>query len=288
MHSKDQVREFWERAACGEELFLPQADLCGFRRHSEERYRLEPYIVPFARFEHAREKDVLEIGLGLGADHERFAAAGARLYGIDLTERAVAITRQRLESAGLASKLQVGDAESLPFPNNTFDLVYSWGVIHHSPDTARAVSEIHRVLRPGGTCRVMVYHKYSLVGLMLWLRYGLATGNWKMSFEDVYANYLESPGTKAYTIDEANQLFSAFTEVTTKVQLTHGDLLSSEAGQRHRGPLLTVARRLWPRFFLQKHAQRWGLFMMIEARKAETAPLNRPVTCASAGKATRT
>ncbi len=74
---------------------------------------------------------VLEVGVGLGADHQQFADAGAELYGIDLTEKAVEHTRKRLAYLGLESNLSVGDAEDLDFPDESFDLVYSWGVLHH-------------------------------------------------------------------------------------------------------------------------------------------------------------
>ena len=117
-------------------------------------------------------------------------------------------------------------------------MVYSWGVVHHSPDTPRAVAEIHRVLRPGGTARVMIYHKWSLVGYMLWARYALLRLRPWTTLAEIYARHLESPGTKAYSIREASRMFSAFSAVHIEVVLTHGDLLESAAGQRHRGTLL--------------------------------------------------
>ena len=157
VNSKDAVRDFWNDAACGEKLLLPSFDVEGFKAQSAERYRLEPYIIPFADFAASAERDVLEIGLGLGADHERFARAGAKLHGIDLTPHAVEVTQRRLAMQGLSSDLCVGDAEALPFPDGSFDVVYSWGVIHHSPNTAQAAREILRVLKPGGSFRVMVY-----------------------------------------------------------------------------------------------------------------------------------
>lgn len=117
------------------------------------RYELEPFILDFAEFEKYRGKKVLEIGVGLGADHQKFAEAGAELYGIDLTERAVEFVRKRFEIMGLHFHLKTGDAEHLDFPDETFDLVYSWGVIHHTPDTSKAAKEILRVLRGGANLR---------------------------------------------------------------------------------------------------------------------------------------
>jgi 2-polyprenyl-3-methyl-5-hydroxy-6-metoxy-1,4-benzoquinol methylase len=102
---KKAVHDFWERAACGEELYLQQAQTAGYLEQARQRYELEPYIEPFADFAGSAGKRVLEIGVGLGADHQRFAQAGAQLSGIDLTERAVAHTRRRLGLFGLQSTL---------------------------------------------------------------------------------------------------------------------------------------------------------------------------------------
>lgn len=258
---------FWDEAACGETLLLPSHDLLGFTAQAAARYRLEPYIIPFADFEGSSHLKVLEIGLGLGADHERFAQAGAKLSGIDLTPRAVNITRQRLELQFLASDLCVGDAESLPYPDNSFDRVYSWGVIHHSPDTPRAAQEILRVLKPGGEFRVMVYHTWSIVGLMLWIRYGLLRGRPWTRLKKIYSERLESPGTKTYSRLGAAALFAGATEVKCRIELTHGDLLESGAGQRHQGALLDLARWLWPRWFFRRFAQSFGLFLLVSGRK---------------------
>ena len=264
---KAEVREFWEDAACGERLLLPKLDRGGFSNQAIERYRLEPYIFKFAQFDLWRGKRVLEIGVGLGADHQRFVEAGARITGVDLTSRAIALTRERFTAFSLNSDLMVGDAEELSLPDNEFDLVYSWGVIHHSPNTERVIEQILRVLRPGGVVRVMIYSKWSLVGLMLWLRYALLPLSLATSMREIYAKHLESPGTKAYSIAEARQLFERFSDVTITTVLSHGDLLSSNAGQRHSGPLLTAMRQVWPRWFILRFLQSRGLFMMIEARK---------------------
>jgi SAM-dependent methyltransferase len=264
---KQAVRDFWQQASCGEDLYLHEVSREGYIEQARQRYALEPYIPGFAQFAQARDRDVLEIGVGLGADHQQFAAAGARLRGIDLTERAITHARRRLALFGLQSNLAVGDAENLPFDSNTFDIVYSWGVIHHSPDTPAAVAQIHRVLRPGGVARIMIYHKWSLVGYMLWIRYALLRLRPWLGLRAIYARYLESPGTKAYSVAEARQLCAAFSSTRVRTVLTHGDLLESAAGQRHGGPLLAIARRLWPRTLLKRLAPGQGLFMLIEAVK---------------------
>ena len=263
---KQDVFAFWQAAACGESLYL-DAEGNDYERQASRRYGLEPYIEAFAGFSDAVGKDVLEIGVGLGADHQRFAEAGARLTGIDLTDRAIEHTGRRLAQLGLKSFLRVADAEALPFPDDAFDLVYSWGVIHHLPNTAQAAREIMRVLRPGGQFCVMVYHRKSVVGFMLWLRYALLRGRITMSLSEVYAEYLESPGTKAFSRSEAVALFAEAQELEVRVVLTHGDLLEGPAGQRHRGIALAVARRIWPRRLIRTLFPDHGLYLLIKGRK---------------------
>lgn len=264
---KQRVHDFWNEAACGEKIYLAGSDREAYESQARARYALEPYIAELAAFDHSRGRRVLEIGVGLGADHQRFAEAGCDLFGIDLTERAVAHTQQRLAAFSLSSRVAVGDAERLDFPDESFDVVYSWGVLHHSPDTARAMSEVLRVLKRGGTARLMIYHKWSLVGLMLWVRYALLGLRPWLSLREVYARYLESPGTKAYSIGEARALLAGFSEITTRIVLSHADLLESQAGQRHQGGLLSLARRIWPRTLIRRFLPGLGLFMLIQARK---------------------
>jgi SAM-dependent methyltransferase len=266
--AKAAVQAFWDEASCGEALYLAGGSREHYEAQSKIRYELEPYIPDFAEFARWSGKRVLEIGVGLGADHQNFAQRGAQVSGVDLTPRAIEHTKRRFEALGLTSSLQVADAEALPFAESGFDLVYSWGVLHHSPDTQQAINEVHRVLSPGGEAKIMIYHKYSFVGFMLWLRYGLLALRPFTTLEMIYAKHLESPGTKAYTVEEAKALFSRFSQVSIKTVLTHGDLLSSSAGQRHQGALLSVARSIWPRRTIQWLFPTYGLFMLITARKA--------------------
>ena len=268
MSLKNDVRHYWNKASCGESLFLNSNDKDGYRAQAKERYRLEGSLIfPFARFHESSGQSVLEIGVGLGADHEQFARAGANLTGIDLTDRAVEHTRFRLKASGLHSALSTGDAENLAFFDESFDIVYSWGVLHHSPDTCRAVQEVFRVLRWGGVARIMIYHKWSIIGLMLWVRYGLLALRPFRSLQDIYSVHLESPGTKAYSRHQASKLFEDFTHVQIETSLSHGDLLESSVGQRHQGLCLAIARAIWPRWVIRRLFPNNGLIMMITAYK---------------------
>lgn len=271
---KETVRGFWNEKSCGETLYLHENTQIGFALQLIKRYQLEPEILEFADFTQYADKKVLEVGVGLGADHQMIAQSQQpvanneqTLYGIDLTERAISHTKNRFNALGLHSNLQVADAENLPFSNDMFDAVYSWGVLHHSPNTKKAVLEVLRVLKPGGTAKIMIYHKHSIVGLMLWMRYGLMIGKPFRALDDIYFNHLESLGTKAYSIKEAKNLFKDFKEVTIETSLGHGDLLTSQAGQRHTGMALSLARKIWPRWFLRLFFSKYGLGMRITAKK---------------------
>ena len=264
---KSDVREFWESGSCGEIYARGLADERGFAEQADARYRLEPYILSFAKFGQGSGRDVVEIGVGMGADHLEWAKSGPRrLAGVDLTARAVVWTSQRLAAYGFASELQEADAENLPFPGESFDIVYSWGVLHHTPDTARAFREAYRVLRPGGVLRAMIYHRPSVVGLMLWARYALAVGHPMQTMSEIYATHLESPGTKGYTLAEARRLVAPFGSTKVSSAISFGDLLLGEVGQRHAGCGLAIARHCVPRPLIRR-LPRLGLLLLIEAWK---------------------
>jgi len=265
---KASVQEFWDAASCGEVYVSGSTDRERYESHAHARYSLEPYIVDFARFASARGRDVLEVGVGMGADHAEWARNSPRtLTGIDLTPRAIDHTKTRLAILDRTSRLLVGDAENLPFPDESFDLVYSWGVLHHSPDTVAAIREVHRVLRPGGEARIMIYHSRSIVGALLWMRYGLLAGQPGVGLKQIYAEHLESPGTKAYSVRDAQELVTMFDTSRVTTQLSFGDLLIGEVGQRHRSALLWLARRVWPRWLIRRVFASYGLMLLIDAVK---------------------
>lgn len=261
------VQEHWERESCGEvyaeggslrELLSSQA---------AARYKLEPYLRAFARFD-GTGKDVLEIGVGMGADHLEWArSAPSRLVGIDFTRRAVRWTADRLALEGIPTRVLQADAERLPFPDASFDLVYSWGVLHHTARPERAFSELYRVLRPGGRARVMVYHRPSVVGALLWVRYGFLAGHPRMSFTQLYAEHLESPGTRGYTVKEGRDLLRQFNAAEVRSRLGFADLLQGSVGRQHGGAALRALRKVWPRRLIEQLLPGWGLMLLMEATK---------------------
>ena len=208
VEQKQRVKTYWEREACGEiHSDAPEGTPEFYAEVETRREELEPQISDYADFEGARGLRLLEIGVGLGTDFVRFVRAGAVATGVDLTERAIGLVRRRLELEGLQADLRVADAEALPFEDGSFDRVYSWGVLHHTPDTPRAIREAIRVLRPGGDLYVMLYARHSWVAYGFWVRNALLVGRPWRSLADVLARHMESEGTKGYTTRELRGLF---------------------------------------------------------------------------------
>jgi ubiquinone/menaquinone biosynthesis C-methylase UbiE len=141
-----------------------------FAAVEQHRYSLEPAIPQKARFGDWGGQDVLEAGCGIATDGINFARHGANYTGVDFSESAVSLAQHRFELEGLPGGIVLASVTELPVADRSQDLVYSNGVIHHVPDTQRAIDEMFRVLRPGGKAIVMVYHRGSLnyhVNIML-------------------------------------------------------------------------------------------------------------------------
>ena len=159
---KERVRAFWQEHPCGSKFSDAEIGTREFfDRVEAHRYEKEWHIPVAAQFASTRGLKVLEIGCGVGTDGLQFARGGATYTGVDLTEAAVGLARNNFASAGIAGEFRMSDAENLDFADESFDVVYSHGVLHHTPDIEAAVREIHRVLKPGGRAIVMLYHRGS-------------------------------------------------------------------------------------------------------------------------------
>jgi SAM-dependent methyltransferase len=240
---KAKVQRFWEAAPCGARHgSSPRGSPDFFREVATRRDELEPYIATFADFESTRDRTVLEIGVGLGSDFVRFVRAGAKATGVDLTQRAVDLVERRLELEGLEATLLQADAEQLPFPDASFEVVYSWGVLHHTPDADHALQEAVRVLRPGGRLCLMLYARHSWVTAGLWARHALLRGRPWHGPRRVLAEHLESSGTRGYTKAELRRLLPDLEDLSVTRVGTHTD-------RRVAGPLAGSTAR-WLGFYL--------------------------------------
>lgn len=227
---KLRAREQWGQDPCGA-VYDREHEL-GTREFFDEveRYRYKeyaPWMPRVMEFEKFRDKRLLEIGCGMGTDLLQFARGGAYCTGIDLTPRSVEITRHRFKLYGADANFMLSDGEQLPFQSESFDVVYSNGVLHHTPNTAGSIREVHRVLRPGGVAKIMLYHRHSL---NYWVEIVLRRGVLGLEFlrgrsaEDIMSRVIEfsdhdaRPLVKVYSRKQVRELFKMFKEVRVEVE----------------------------------------------------------------------
>jgi ubiquinone/menaquinone biosynthesis C-methylase UbiE len=231
---KDQVRAFWNVQSCDSQAATAQKFSRDYFEEIEAfRYFDQPFIHAFAQFSRYRNKKVLEVGFGAGTDFIQWLRAGAMVSGVDLTPEALENVRHRIAAYALPApeEIRVADAENLPFATNTFDLGYSFGVLHHTPDTGRALRELVRVVKPGGQIKVMLYNRRSIRVFNDWVKHALLKGRpWK-SLTWVAANVIESTGTKAYTRKELAALLPALglNHIHVRTEITSSDYLGASA-----------------------------------------------------------
>lgn len=248
------VRAFWELhpVAASSVGYEP-----GSREFFDEYDRLREANEPVAFSYRLHEytgfggKRVLDVGCGNGYVLSHYARQGADTYGIDLTKTAVNLSRRRFELADLDGHFVVGSAEDLPYPSGSFDGVCSMGVLHHTPDTPRAVAELRRVLKAGGRLIVMFYHRNSAIYRRLQLRSRVARRPLQELVNEV--DGVGNPKGDVYSRTELRSLLSGFADIECSVGLLHGLPVG-----RHRFP---------PKALLRPFASRWGWFLYAKARK---------------------
>ena len=288
---KERVRAFWQEHPCGSKF--SDADIGTrefFDRVEQHRYEKEWHIPAAASFESTRGLRVLEIGCGVGTDGLQFARAGATYTGVDLTEAAVELARKNFESAGMPGEFRVSDAEKLDFTDESFDIVYSHGVLHHTPDIAAALREVHRVLKPGGRAIVMLYHRGSYnyrIGIRVLRRAGAgllrSEGGIKI-VNRLTGEPIESLREHAASLRNAHGQFSG-AELLNQSTDGAGNPLARVYSRREAGDLfrdfrevelrayflnkrfIPVVGNLLPRSIESMLASRWGWHLWIYATK---------------------
>lgn len=173
----NKIKRFWNNNPVGNNFVKYENSKEFFIKYDEFRYKTEGHIIDELDSLNLKNKKVLEIGLGQGSDSQKLIERGAIYYGIDLTPESVKRVKKRFKLFNLKyKKVILGDAKNLPFENNFFDIIYSHGVIHHSPDIKKIVNEIYRVLNKNGELVLMLYNKNSFnyfVSIYLIRRIGL-------------------------------------------------------------------------------------------------------------------
>lgn len=263
---KDEAMRLWGADPCGGAVGGAEGSREFFQAVDCDRYvSYAPWLPAAAGFSEFQGRRLLEIGCGMGTDLASFARGGADVFAVDLTPRHLNIARQRLETENRSVRLVRSDGESLPFPDRSFDVVYSFGVLHHTPGTEAAVDEVWRVLKPGGTAIVALYHRNSVfywfytILLRGVLKAGLVRSGYRRLVADIeqHAHTDALPLVKVYSRRDMKKLFARFRSVATEVH-------HLEPG--HFSYLAPVVRRL-PDGWLDRAANRLGWYVFAKATK---------------------
>ena len=161
------VRDYWNRHIHDLEITSHPVGSRGFFDDLDQ-YHFEKlhHLLRLVAFDGYRGRSVLEVGCGAGVDLARFARGGASVTGVDLASSAIELARANFEQQGLTGTFEVADGEHLPFPDNSFDLVYAHGVVQYTSDPRRLVEECRRVLKPGGEAIFQVYNRHSWLNVL--------------------------------------------------------------------------------------------------------------------------
>ncbi len=205
MATLKEVQEYWDEYPCGIQITDRKEGSREFFEEIKARFRgtYGPYahsdeLLNFGAYE---GKSVLEIGCGIGLDAAEFAGHGARVTAIDLSPRNIALARKYFAHNNLEATIEVGNAEQLEFPDDSFDVVVAIGVLYYTPNTQRAVEEILRVLKPRGRAICMFYNRYS------WLVFMARLTGTNLDHEEK-----DAPITKLYSVNEVREMFAAFSQ----------------------------------------------------------------------------
>lgn len=205
-----EVRQFWDRRPCNlRHSLAPPGSFMWSREVTKRRYAVEPHIPEFAQFPRWHSKWVLDLGCGIGTDALSFVRAHAKVTAVDVSNVSLGLLRDRyaVERPGGSLTILRADIEHLTEYHHTgqwFDLVWCFGVLHHTPHPRMALFQVRQVLQPTGEFRLMLYHRWSLRGITLMLR-----RPW-LSIDRAIARQSEAqegcPITRTYTKRSARRL----------------------------------------------------------------------------------
>jgi len=251
------VRSFWKtHPLCALAIPHPLGSREYFRyydalRETNERIKFSYQVHEYGNF---TGKKVLDVGAGNGYVLSKYAQEGAEVWGIDITNTAIDLCCRRFELFGLRGDFLVASAEELPFESDSFDCVCSMGVLHHTPNTAKAVDEIFRVLKSGGRLIVMVYHRNSALYRWKFPLMSLVTGKTIQQLVNE-VDGVGNPKGSVFSKDELHCLLNKFIDLDLFVGLLQGWMLFPRGG------------RLFPDRWLRKFEKFGGWFLYAKGRK---------------------
>jgi len=228
---KQEAIKQWTEDPCGKigANGIEEGTLEFYERINQNRYQeYAPWMKEAMGFDQYRGKKILEIGFGMGTDLFQFASNGAKVYGIDLSPKHFEITQKRFNIYGLNANIQLADAENMPFEDESFDVVYSFGVIHHTPNMQKTIEETFRVLKPGGKAIISVYNKNSahyyfvlMAKYILFLRFLRESYRRTLSRIEYRANSDACPLVILSSKKEYAKRFSVFREISIECHHLH-------------------------------------------------------------------
>lgn len=244
----ETVRDFWQ-SHINNEYYTgkKRASEAYFQEIENRRYSFHYHLRELFSAMQGRHRKLLEVGCGIGVDSVQLANRGFDVIAVDLTENALVVAKEFAAHRRVSIDFRLGDAERLDFPDETFDVVYSFGVLHHTPGIEKAVAEVHRVLKRGGTAHVMLYHRNSLVNLVHRLL--------RLPYESPRSRKDHCPVVYTFSRRGARKLFSEFSDVS---------VLSEYPFTFGFGPLLATRSPLWFRRALGRAV---GWHLMITAMR---------------------
>lgn len=257
--STDAVRSFWEaNPVCAKDIPFEIGSPAYFARFDRLRGAIEDAAFgrEYYQFENYRGRRVLDVGSGNGYILSHYASHGADVTGVDITQAGVDLCRKRFDLQKLSGTFQVADAERLPFPDNTFDLVCSMGVLHHTPRTDAAVAELRRVLKPGGRVNLMLYHRNSVLYRFKFPILRVLTGK---SLQQL-VNEVDGAGNPkgdVYSRNDMRSLLRDFEAVNVFTRIIHGWMT------------LPVVGRFLPDALFRPLESRWGWFLYANGIKPD-------------------
>jgi ubiquinone/menaquinone biosynthesis C-methylase UbiE len=266
---QDTVKKYWEDKSPGlkhsddEVGSISFFDKVEYERYSDEfKYK---YLPSIANFNEYKNKKVLEVGVGLGTDILQFAKNGALAHGIDLTNKAIELTSLRFSQNGLSGVFKTATFTEIPFKDDSFDLIYSFGVLHHSEETQEGIDEIYRVAKPGGEITCMLYHKGFKYYIRKLFLYGVLKGEYlRHTSQEIINRHSEDYGlcpiTKAYSRSDAAKMFSKFDNVTFNVYRLDDYI-------KHKGKFISLSKLILPSKVFRVIENKFGWNLIIKANK---------------------